>query len=185
MTVAHATAVLESLVPAGRWDFTLRHPDVDSFLRLNARKWQPVGSRYTCSPPPMNTDEDWLVFLKDVATHLNLEIMGFTAEGDDRYGDMENFRSYRRDDLNLIVTVKSDFYHSFLVATETAKRFNLLRKHDRIALFRAVLYQEIYDGPIPDCDKCENAGWVQTYSHRPPAFAQCDACHNPRGIRCP
>ena len=32
-------------------------------LLTNARKWELVGSRVTCNPPPVDTDQDVLVYV--------------------------------------------------------------------------------------------------------------------------
>lgn len=55
-------------------------------------------------------------------------------------GTKSRFQSFRCDDVNLIVTVDSEFYNRFVAATSVAMRLNLLEKSDRIALFQAVLY---------------------------------------------
>jgi hypothetical protein len=33
----------------------------------------------------------------------------------------------------------------------------------------------------PSCDKCENGGWVQVFSHHPPCCGVCQSCFNPFG----
>lgn len=111
-----------------------------------------VGSRCTCDPPPMGTDQDWLAQAPARASHLSLlraclEATGWTSARDhqsamqrgERYPD--EFESWRRDEDNLILALHSGFYDSFMVASYLARRLNLLRKEDRIALFQAVLYQ--------------------------------------------
>jgi len=50
------------------------------------------------------------------------------------------FKSYRLDDVNLIVTRQKRFFRKFLAATYVAKVLNLTRKRDRVSLFQAVLY---------------------------------------------
>lgn len=46
----------------------------------------------------------------------------------------------RRGNINVIVTPEMEFFDRFMAATELARRFNLMEKVDRIALFQAVLY---------------------------------------------
>ena len=102
----------------------------------------PVGSRVTCDPAPTDTDEDYLVCGNDSIGEY-LKSIGFKAEGHPKFytgNNNGNFQSYRRDEINIIVTPDADFYDLFKSATELAKRFNLLEKSDRIALFQAVLY---------------------------------------------
>ena len=104
-----------------------------------------VGSRVTCDPAPLDTDEDWLILCPDPDAskdHL-VNNSGFVIEGNPQFytgNDNGQFQSYRLGDINAIVTPSDEFYELFLTATELAKRFNLLEKDDRIALFQAVLY---------------------------------------------
>lgn len=59
-----------------------------------------------------------------------------------KYSSPRNvFTSYRLGELNVIATDKPKFYDDFLLATRLAKRFNLLDKKDRVALFQAILYK--------------------------------------------
>lgn len=106
------------------------------------RDTHPVGSRITCDPAPVDTDEDWLVLVTDVP-EKRMKETGFGQEGSPEFytgNDAGGFRSWRKGDLNVITTQSDEFYRLFLTATYLAKRFNLLRKQDRIALFQAVLY---------------------------------------------
>ena len=103
---------------------------------------EPVGSRVTCDPAPTDTDEDWLVLVRDVPVE-KLQEAGFSQEGSPEFytgNDAGGFRSWRKGEINLITTQSYEFFRLFLTATYLAQRFNLLRKQDRIALFQAVLY---------------------------------------------
>ena len=103
---------------------------------------EPVGSRVTCDPAPTDTDEDWLVLVQEVPIE-RLQEAGFGQEGSPEFytgNDAGGFRSWRKGEINLITTQSEEFYRLFLTATYLAKRFNLLRKQDRIALFQAILY---------------------------------------------
>jgi len=106
------------------------------------RDTHPVGSRVTCDPPPVDTDEDWLVLVTDVP-ETRMKETGFGQDGSPEFytgNDAGGFRSWRKGDLNVITTQSDEFYRLFLTATYLAKRFKLQRKEDRIALFQAVLY---------------------------------------------
>lgn len=107
----------------------------------------PVGSRVTCDPPPADTDEDFICLApQDVSEKLIA--MGFKQDGSPQFytgNDNGEFRSWRRGDTNLIVTPQSEFYELFLTATHLAKKFNLMDKQERIALFQAILYGVKYD----------------------------------------
>lgn len=100
----------------------------------------PVGSGATCDPPPTDTDYDYLV-LGDVRVIETLVANGFTQDGQpERYDDMPDFGSWRKDNVNIICTFDSSFHSKFLLATKLAKKYNLLKKEDRIELFQAVLH---------------------------------------------
>jgi hypothetical protein len=106
-----------------------------------------VGSRVTCNPAPTDTDQDILCRLRDDkinALIVKLEDTGWVSEGSKEYGSStetrQGFDSYRKGDINLLITVDDDFHRRFLAATSVAKKLNLLEKADRIALFQAVLY---------------------------------------------
>lgn len=119
-------------------------------LLTNARKWELVGSRITCNPPPTDTDQDVLVFVDEERASqfiFEMENIGFSVELGEGYaadalnsGESDRFQSYRLDDVNLIVTVDEQFYKRFAYATEIAKRANLMEKEERIKLFQAILY---------------------------------------------
>jgi len=109
-------------------------------IQARADLFEPVGSRVTCDPPPTNTDEDYLILVaanRFAALEVEVVGQGF-ALGGSRVGD--EFRSYKLEAVNLIVTTKAEFFDRFMAATSVAQRFNLLDKADRIALFQAVLY---------------------------------------------
>ena len=105
-----------------------------------------TGSRAICIPAPTDTDEDWVVLV----THLwNNPILaslykdGWKDDGSrpkhpKGYG--EQFISYKKDELNLIVTDSFDFFQRFKRATALAKLLNLVEKKDRILLFDEILY---------------------------------------------
>lgn len=101
-----------------------------------------VGSRVTCSPPPVDTDEDWLVLVRSDPAEAMREA-GYSQDGSPDFytgNDRGGFRSWRKGDVNIVTTEEFQFYDLFVTATMLAKRFNLMNKGDRIALFQAVLY---------------------------------------------
>lgn len=111
-----------------------------------------VGSRVTCNPAPTNTDADFLVWTRGAPRLARvsggLRRAGFVVGGSVP-ADMSctlpsgsglRFLSYRLGVENVILTADAEFYRRFMAATDIAKRFNLLVKADRVALFQAVLY---------------------------------------------
>tara|TARA_R110002153_G_scaffold249706_1_gene406176 strand:- start:387 stop:677 length:291 start_codon:yes stop_codon:yes gene_type:complete len=96
----------------------------------------------------MDTDEDFLALVPDEdAAWEHLLGMGFETGTDADYDGMaSNFISFKRGATNVIVTADADWFCKFMAASHVAKRLNLLKKADRIAVFQAVLYSNIYEG---------------------------------------
>ncbi len=104
-----------------------------------------VGSRITCNPAPTNTDQDYLALRPSGRALAWLAENGFVTTTDDTYDGLKSeFTSFKKGDVNIIVTVDDTFHSAFMAATHVAKRLNLLNKKDRIALFQAVLYRNQY-----------------------------------------
>lgn len=116
---------------------------LDQFLVLihdAAIVFMPCGSRFTCDPPPMDTDIDYLALITDEGTK-KLENAGFSYEVDlDSYDELSDFVSFRSGLYNVIATPNAEFYAKFKMATFIAKKRNILDKDDRIALFQNILY---------------------------------------------
>ena len=113
-------------------------------LSISAHQLLPAGSQYTCNPPPPieGSDEDWLVHVWSDPTEALLA-HGFTQLGQPEFytgNDNGGFKSWRRGHINLIITPEAEFFDRFKTATYLAKRYNLLEKQDRIALFQVILY---------------------------------------------
>lgn len=102
-----------------------------------------TGSRRICNPPPEGSDIDWIVLAESEKLYSWLISQGWEMEGDYVFSetvDEGDFRSFRKEEINLIVTSKRDFYNAFSLATKVARRLNLLEKKDRVVLFQAILY---------------------------------------------
>jgi len=122
---------------------------------------EPCGSRVTCNPPPMDTDEDFLLFVgaefkddltEETADHrmflleVHLRDRGWERGGDDSYaGDASPFQSWTLNELNLIITDDLEFYHRHQRATRICKILNVMQKEHRIMIFQAVLYGNDYE----------------------------------------
>lgn len=127
--------------------------EVIGALEFYLCKVEPCGSRVTCDPAPTDTDQDYLVEVKDdektIAQVVNrLDSFLFHWEGGEHYQQAMtgDFMSWRRGDVNLIVTANAAFAERHRTATALCKRLNLLNKDDRVALFQAVLYGKRWDG---------------------------------------
>lgn len=112
--------------------------DITKLLDKVCIYWHPTGSRFTCNPPVMNTDEDYVCLMTDESVLLDLGFM-CTTEDDGTY-EMSEFSTWRYKHFNLVVTGDLPFYEKFVEATMEAKRQNLLKKADRIKLFQKILY---------------------------------------------
>lgn len=109
--------------------------NIPGFLKV-----EPVGSRVTVDPPPMDTDEDYLVLVHKLNADLFSRLKELGFEGGRKHRDDDVFYSVRKGDINLIITDRQDFFDRFMLATEMAKSFNLKTKPERITLFQGVLY---------------------------------------------
>lgn len=108
------------------------------------------GSRITCDPPPTDTDEDWLVFVrgdKDLSHLVDfLHSQEWEWEGSEHYQSVAgNFMSWRKGDANLIVTKNEGFWKLHRIATEVCKHHNVMEKTRRIRIFQAILYGNFGD----------------------------------------
>jgi hypothetical protein len=116
-------------------------------------RFEPVGSRVTCNPPPSGTDVDYLVYCPVETQHGTVQyasLLEYLATNGWELGGSKieskgvqvgyGFESFTREDINLIITQDFLFFSRFMAATSVCLRLNLLQKEDRIALFQAVLY---------------------------------------------
>lgn len=117
---------------------------------------EPCGSRYTCDPPPVDTDDDYLAFtptmkLSDAQPDILSE--EFELVNGDGYANRgKPFESYRKGEINLILTNDKPHFNKFILARDLCKRFNLLGKQDRIDLHDAVMYGPVAMGYEQDVD---------------------------------
>ena len=116
-------------------------PPVIAILELKIKDllYIPSGSRVICDPPVLTTDEDWFVWVSDwdeAAEILYAE--GFSPTTEQQ--DYTAFISLRKAYLNICVTTDIDLYKRTVLATDLAKRFNLLNKQDRVDLFNAIQF---------------------------------------------
>ena len=107
-----------------------------------------TGSNYICNPPVTNTDIDFLLLIGEDIDES--ELLDFLEDNDFEQGGSRpvddwsltdfNFVSYKRGNLNFIITADKVFYDKFVYATKIAKLLNLVDKDQRVKLFQAVLY---------------------------------------------
>jgi hypothetical protein len=108
-----------------------------------------TGSRVIVSPPVMDTDEDYVVLVQSIPTFAKrLNGDGWKLDGKD-YGTgagINNFKSFRKAQVNLIVTDNKLFFARYKFATRIGQALNLAHKEDRVALFEMIrdLPEEVY-----------------------------------------
>jgi len=96
------------------------------------------GSQAICNPPPRNSDEDWILYTNDLdGLKIDLERAYFQADITGKYDDSP-FKSYRKGDLNYIVTDNLKFFEATKTATRMARELNIRRKKDRVVFYKIV-----------------------------------------------
>ena len=141
-----------------RFTMNMSKDEILGELRKLGLAVEPCGSMVTCSPPPSDTDEDFLVELsRDHQWSVVGDVMkrgGLYLDGlDYSNGAEQMFQSWKsnlRHDLdkqmNFIITSDFLFAARHRLATKICKRLNLMNKADRIAVFHGVLYDNWKEG---------------------------------------
>lgn len=131
--------------------------DIHSHIREHCQEIVAVGSRVTCSPPPLDTDIDYLVLTQPGAfwkVVWALDAGGYELGGSEVYDASDchlgvvsegGFQSFKKGDVNYIITCDEGFFKQFVFASDIAKKLNLLDKKDRVALFQIILYDNFGD----------------------------------------
>lgn len=113
------------------------------------KKYFPTGSRIICDPPVLDTDIDYVILVEN-KNKFEKEIfqIGFRDSSHNTLCNYLNikseFNSYKRDQINLIITESESFYNKFFTFTNEARLRNLTKKSDRVALCKSFLYGTNY-----------------------------------------
>lgn len=128
----------------------------------------PTGSRYTVMPAVLDTDDDWLVLVENLADAERAmapgeddvfqpwergfgvaapKTLGLPADYSDEAGSWR-FSAWRNGATNLIVTDDRTMYLRSVAATLLAQKLNLQTKEERIELFRAVKFGDAHAGRL-------------------------------------
>lgn len=118
----------------------LHNPFENNVLRMEY-----VGSRVTCVPAPMDTDEDVLILTDDTTKFVESCCKAGFKETGSYAGPA--FYSLRQGEVNLIITENEEFYDKFMLATHVCKSLNVLDKQHRIIVFQAILYGKALGKP--------------------------------------
>ena len=100
-----------------------------------------VGSTFTCTPPPTDTDTDILCLVASKEHIISvlgaLLTQGWEIDGD--YGLSSHFTSYRKGNINLIVTKAPEFYELFIKARDVCKLLNIMDKKLRCKIHKIIM----------------------------------------------
>lgn len=120
-------------------------------------KIHPVGSRYVCHPPVMNTDIDLLVLeLTENFCWVKLLNAGYKKTTDiDKYIGGGNFTTWRRGKVNLIVSVDLEFVEGFQTGTHICKQFNIRDKDQRILIHASFRKNEYFPASLKEAKVSE------------------------------
>jgi hypothetical protein len=119
--------------------------DADYPTGLEVMSWHPTGSSYVCDPPVLDTDRDLVVYLakhkwQDLVAAKDLCVAaGWELGGSVGNTDTGPFCSLKKGKWNLIVTYNQPYFAKYVLATQVAKKLNLLNKPDRIMVFQAII----------------------------------------------
>ena len=117
-------------------------------------KLVPCGSRVTCSPPPIDTDQDYVAFMDRARLgdiHGALLLDGWDLLGSEVCACLsDDWFSYRKGDDNLILIWSQPLYDCFLASSRIARALNLREKTDRVILFQTMetVWPGLARGPI-------------------------------------
>ena len=120
-----------------------------NYIDIPKELWKGIyqtGSSVICSPPVLDTDIDFVICAENIVEFDKfITASGFieSSQDEEEYDIQgEGFSCYRKDNINLIITTNYKWYLQWVVATNLAKKLNLLKKEDRVTLFKFVLYGE-------------------------------------------
>ena len=113
-------------------------------LITKVKDYFPSGSAVICSPPVLNTDEDWVVLFRDyIQQREAIDYMmkeGWVRDGKEcKSAEIDrSFASFRKGNLNLITMVSEHFYEKYKLSTKIATVLNLTDKSQRVSVFELI-----------------------------------------------
>lgn len=115
----------------------------------------PIGSRYVCDPPVMDTDRDTLFLVNDIPkAEAALLAEGWTPCLNGEYFEVA-FKAFRKGIDNYVITSQPRFFERYCLAAQVAKALNLQSKEDRIKVHETLCnasegYFGFYEWDRPD-----------------------------------
>lgn len=102
-------------------------------------KSHPMGSRYVCVPPVLDTDRDTVILVNDISqAEQVLFEEGWTPCCNGEYVD-GYFKAYRKGEDNYVITAHEGFFLKYVVGANVAKALNVKDKETRIKIHTAAL----------------------------------------------
>jgi hypothetical protein len=123
-------------------EFSLEESFEEFVFGITRFNYHQTGSSFTCDPPVLDTDFDWICNLTgkkgspDMTWRMEDILIAAgheTSENQEHYPD---YVSYRKDNINIIVVYDEWMYRNWIKATTICKRLNLLEKEDRKMVHR-------------------------------------------------
>jgi hypothetical protein len=112
-------------------------PDI---IPENLISYHQSGSSVICDPPVTDTDRDFVILVKSITEErANLIEHCWKICGNEDYENPDGiFLALRKGSLNYILVNSQDQYNKWEASMLLAKHRNLVKKEDRIALFRSI-----------------------------------------------
>jgi hypothetical protein len=98
-----------------------------------------VGSQVICSPPPGEDSDTDILCLSFAPSSFKSKALLDGWKLDPGYGLGEDFPSFKKGKLNIILTGETEFFDSFVKAKEVCKALNLMKKEDRIKVHHIIM----------------------------------------------
>jgi len=123
-------------------DFTsAMEPDDLELLREYAHSIDCVGSRTIKGGYHAGSDYDFLVEMSgdiyEVLTDMEFELEGDSEHYEPNQGE---FNSWRKGNINLVVTSSTLFKLKFLAANNLVRQLGLKKRPERVKIFQRILY---------------------------------------------
>jgi len=142
----------------------------------------PTGSRSYVSPPPLDTDDDYVFLVPEHMLNRQIIMLGRHDFHPCSSGYPEStFRSFKSttNPINLILIKDRKFFETYKETTEIMiENFNLKSKYDRVSVFKSIRdliftegsvssshilhLQRVYSRPIDDFQVVESMPWDNT-----------------------
>ena len=109
-----------------------------------------TGSRFICASVYDDKDWDYLLQVKNIESEVSA-LVGYLHEEDFKFDHGEHYQlgigstflSFRKDQINFLVSSNADWCNKHRIATKLSKKLKLEKKEDRIAVFQALLYGNV------------------------------------------